>query len=191
MDLKLVAMQDSYSPTIEEIKKDPMDKESMLDLFIESLITLKTKVKLQFLEKENKEITQDDLKLAKINIQTLILIKSLKLFIKWYSEKANKDIIKFIDDFLMNKKEELYFSDLKVDFEANDINTMNNIIDALGVKFYQEVIYALNLYFNGQDQVFIITGDEKKTCYTMGYRNMNIMEIDNKHNGKLNINVMK
>lgn len=189
MDFKIVAMQDTYSPTLEEVKKDPMEQNSMLDLFIRSLITLKTNVKLKYLAKDNPEELEKDITLAKINVQTFVLIKSLKLFIKWYSEKADNSIITFIQEELLKRKEDLYFSDLKVDFEENDLETLMTIVDALGVKFYQEVILLIDTYFNTKDQVFTIEADEKNNKYTMGYRNMNIMEIDNKRKGKLNVNI--
>lgn len=189
MDFKIVAMQDTYSPTLEEVKKDPMEQNSMLDLFIRSLITLKTNVKLKYLAKDNPEKLEENITLAKINVQTFVLIKSLKLFIKWYSEKVDNSIITFIQEELLKRKEDLYFSDLKVDFEENDLETLMTIVDALGVKFYQEVILLIDTYFNTKDQVFTIEADEKNNKYTMGYRNMNIMEIDNKRKGKLNVNI--
>lgn len=189
MDFKIVAMQDTYSPTLEEVKKDPMEQNSMLDLFIRSLITLKTNVKLKYLAKDNPEKLEENITLAKINVQTFVLIKSLKLFIKWYSEKVDNSIITFIQEELLKRKEDLYFSDLKVDFDENDLETLMTIVDALGVKFYQEVILLIDTYFNTKDQVFTIEADEKNNKYTMGYRNMNIMEIDNKRKGKLNVNI--
>ena len=189
MDFKIVAMQDTYSPTLEEVKKDPMEQNSMLDLFIRSLITLKTNVKLKYLAKDNPEKLEENITLAKINVQTFVLIKSLKLFIKWYSEKVDNSIIIFIQEELLKRKEDLYFSDLKVDFDENDLETLMTIVDALGVKFYQEVILLIDTYFNTKDQVFTIEADEKNNKYTMGYRNMNIMEIDNKRKGKLNVNI--
>lgn len=189
MDFKIVAMQDTYSPTLEEVKKDPMEQNSMLDLFIRSLITLKTNVKLKYLAKDNPEKLEENITLAKINVQTFVLIKSLKLFIKWYSKKVDNSIITFIQEELLKRKEDLYFSDLKVDFEENDLETLMTIVDALGVKFYQEVILLIDTYFNTKDQVFTIEADEKNNKYTMGYRNMNIMEIDNKRKGKLNVNI--
>ena len=189
MDFKIVAMQDTYSPTLEEVKKDPIEQNSMLDLFIRSLITLKTNVKLKYLAKDNPEKLEENITLAKINVQTFVLIKSLKLFIKWYSEKVDNSIITFIQEELLKRKEDLYFSDLKVDFDENDLETLMTIVDALGVKFYQEVILLIDTYFNTKDQVFTIEADEKNNKYTMGYRNMNIMEIDNKRKGKLNVNI--
>ena len=150
---------------------------------------MKTNVKLKYLAKDNPEKLEENITLAKINVQTFVLIKSLKLFIKWYSEKVDNSIITFIQEELLKRKEDLYFSDLKVDFEENDLETLMTIVDALGVKFYQEVILLIDTYFNTKDQVFTIEADEKNNKYTMGYRNMNIMEIDNKRKGKLNVNI--
>ena len=141
MEFKLVPHQNTFTPSFEDIKKDPMEKESMLDLFI-----------------------------------------------KWYSENVNKDIIEFVQNKLFEEKDDLYFSELKVNFEEKDLNTIMSIIDALGVKFYQKVILFLDMYFNANHEIFIMEADEKNSCYKMSYRPMNIMEIENIRKGQLNIN---
>lgn len=188
MEFKLVPHQNTFTPSFEDIKKDPMEKESMLDLFIKSLITLKMTTKSKYIAMEKSNEESIDTSIPKINIQTFVLIKSLKLFIKWYSENVNKDIIEFVQNKLFEEKDDLYFSELKVNFEEKDLNTIMSIIDALGVKFYQKVILFLDMYFNANHEIFIMEADEKNSCYKMSYRPMNIMEIENIRKGQLNIN---
>lgn len=188
MEFKLVPHQNTFTPSFEDIKKDPMEKGSMLDLFIKSLITLKMTTKSKYIAMEKAKEEPIDSSIPKINIQTFVLIKSLKLFIKWYSENVNKDIIEFVQNKLFEEKDDLYFSELKVNFEEKDLNTIMSIIDALGVKFYQKVILFLDMYFNANHEIFIMEADEKNSCYKMSYRPMNIMEIENIRKGHLNIN---
>ena len=188
MEFKLVPHQNTFSPSFEDIKKDPLEKESMLDLFIKSLITLKMTTKSKYLAMEKQTDETVDKSIPKINIQTYVLIKSLKLFIKWYANTVNKSIIEFVQERLLREKDDLYFTELKVNFEEKDLNTIMTIIDALGVKFYQKVILFIDEYFNSNREVFIIEADTENNTYKMSYRAMNIMEIDNLKNGKMTIN---
>ena len=188
MEFKLVPHQNTFSPSFEDIKKDPLEKESMLDLFIKSLITLKMTTKSKYLAMEKQTDETVDKSIPKINIQTYVLIKSLKLFVKWYANTVNKSIIEFVQERLLREKDDLYFTELKVNFEEKDLNTIMTIIDALGVKFYQKVILFIDEYFNSNREVFIIEADTENNTYKMSYRAMNIMEIDNLKNGKITIN---
>lgn len=187
MEIKVISHQDSFSVSIDDIKKDTMDKDSMLDLFLKSLINLKLTTQIKYIEANN--LKKEEIDLKKINVQTFVMIKTLKLFIKWYADKVNKDIISFVQAWLIKEKDELYFSDLKVDLEKDDINTILTIIDSLGVKFYQKVIYYLDLYFNTNHKVMIIKTDESNSRYIISYREMNIIELDQFNSGRLNVNI--
>ena len=94
MEIKVISHQDSFSVSIDDIKKDSMDKESMLDLFLKSLINLKLTTQIKYIEANN--LKKEEIDLKKINVQTFVMIKTLKLFIKWYADKVDKDIISFV-----------------------------------------------------------------------------------------------
>ena len=143
---------------------------------------LKTEVNLNYVKKacaaEGIEFTNDMVKIGKYNLHAFVLTVSLKLFIKWYKEKYDNLIMDFVQANLLKKKDELFFDSFAVDFDNNDHTKAESIIDALCVKFYQEIILILQNYFLANHQVLEIGVSEDKKSYTFKFRNMNIMEVD-------------
>ena len=105
-----------------------------------------------------------------------------------FSSRRN-ELAKFVDSYLTKKRSELFFGEFNVQLESHDIYEINQIIDALTVKFYQEVIYAITTFFATQQKIIIIKPNGAMDGYLFKFRYMNILEKDKFKNGKLPVNV--
>lgn len=180
---KLVSEQNEFIAKFEDVRNYKINEDDdLINIFIQSAVKLKTEVNLNYVKKacaaEGIEFTNDMVKIGKYNLHAFVLTVSLKLFIKWYKEKYDNLIMDFVQANLLKKKDELFFDSFSVDFDNNDHAKAESIIDALCVKFYQEIILILQNYFLANHQVLEIGVSEDKKSYTFKFRNMNIMEVD-------------
>lgn len=180
---KLVSEQNEFIAKFEDVRNYKINEDDdLINIFIQSAVKLKTEVNLNYVKKacaaEGIEFTNDMVKIGKYNLHAFVLTVSLKLFIKWYKEKYDNLIMDFVQANLLKKKDELFFDSFSVDFDNNDHAKAESIIDALCVKFYQEIILILQNYFLSNRQVLEIGVSEDTKSYTFKFRNMNIMEVD-------------
>ena len=110
-------------------------------------------------------------------------IYELKDKVRLYAKYLGVDEDKIADefnDFLFEKTSKI---------SLNDVKKINDILDALCVKFYQTMIFAAHEFFNVNKQILIISPIEKG--YRFEFRPMNIIELENLQKGKMTINSQK
>ena len=190
--LQVVPDQNEICFTIKDVSEFKFDKEDLICLFIQSIINLKTEANYihEKARCENLGIEFDKTKVhvGKIEPHAFMLIVCLKLFKNWYTKTYDDQLAKFIDAYLTKKRNELFFGEFNVQLESQDIYEINQIIDALTVKFYQEVIYAVTTFFATQQKIIIIKANDEMNGYLFKFRYMNILEKDKFKKGKLPVN---
>lgn len=190
--LQVVPEQNEICFTIKDVSEFKFDKEDLICLFIQSIINLKTEA--NYLHEQarckNLDIEFDKTKVAigKVEPHAFMLMICLKLFKDWYTKTYDDQLTKFVEAYLTKKHDELFFSDFNVQLESRDIYEINQILDALTVKFYQEVIYAITTFFATKQKIIIIRPNGKMDGYLFKFRYMNILEKDKFKNGKLPVN---
>ena len=194
--LKVTPEQGEYEVTLQDVTKTDLHEEDMISTFMKIIIKIKTDINIARAKiscKETKEkFDKSKVAIGKYQIHAAVLTSALKLFIKWYDEKCQEGTFAFIDRELLKKKDELYFLNFSVNFSSlEECDKAEQIIDALCVKFYQTVIYLLNIHFSSNSKVFIIQASETKNAYKFTFRKMNLMELNDVRNGKIPINLVK
>jgi hypothetical protein len=173
---RIVSEQNSLLVTLDRIKEVKLEKESLTYLFLQNCLRLKLEVlKLSKKYKEGQQPT--------IEPHVLNMILSLKYFIDYYDEnwevetKFEKTLRGLVRAGLRAKKEDLFFDKFSITLHENEAYKANQIIDALGVKFYQMMIYYMTLFFTSKRQHLEIKPDTEKNCYVISYRHMNEKEL--------------
>ena len=169
-EIKIVPTNNEIEVGIEEIKQVKPDKDSPILMFIQSCVRLKRMV-----NKSHK---------TELEPHLAMILYSIKYFIDYYDveleieEEHNHKLKNFLRVAILSHQDEFFFTDFK-----NDINPEegNQIIDALGVKFYQTVLYYINYWFNAQKKMFTMEANVKKNTYVFKYRMMNVMELSSLH----------
>ena len=192
--LRVVPDQNEITFTVKDVSEFKFDKDDLICLFIQSIINLKTEANYIHAKQQLDPDTEIDVKkihvpVGKIEPHAFMLIVCLKLFKDWYTDTYDNGLAQFVDAKLTEKHDELFFNEFNVQLEAQDIVSINQILDALTVKFYQEVIYEMTTYFATLKKVLIIKASEAKNGYTFKFRYMNIIEKDNLTKGKMPVNV--
>lgn len=194
--LKVTPEQGEYEVTLQDVTKADLHDNDMISTFMKIIIKIKTDINIArakiSCKEANEKFDKSKVEIGKYQIHAAVLTSALKLFIKWYDETCQEGTLAFIDRELLKRKDELYFLNFAVDFSSlNDCDKAEEIIDALCVKFYQTVIYLLNLHFGSNSKVFIIQASEAKNAYKFSFRKMNLMELNDMRNGKVPINLVK
>lgn len=184
-----------HNINLEKIKSFKLESDDLISVFIQTIVKLKTDINYNYVKKaceaENIEFEKDMVKIGKYEIHAYTYTVALTQFIRFYREKYNSKIKDFVDANLLRKKDELFFFDFKVELGKNDFKSAEGIIDALCVKFYQELTLILNNFFSLEHKVLIITPVPEKNIYRFEVRNMTIEEIDLVRQGKSIINAKK
>lgn len=188
----LLADKDSIKVNFQDIKKFKPKDDDLISIFIKTIIKLKTDINYKYVKKaceaENLKFDMSMVKPGKYEVHAYTYTVALAIFINRYASSFNNELVNFVNANLLKKKDELFFFDFKVDLEKDDFKKAEGIIDALSVKFYQELTLILYNFFTLAHKVLIIDADEKNVAYIFKFRNMNIMEIDEARSGKSIIN---
>lgn len=193
--LKVMPEQNQIDIKVGDImSKFTFDKDSIICLFLNSVIDLKTEVNAaeeKFKCKvEGTEFKPSNVKQGIVEPHALVMMASCKMFIDWYTKNYDDSIYNHVEKYIFERRSELFFSGLKVDTEGQDYANLRVIIDALCVRFYQEVIMALTQAFAIKHQAFIMKANEAQNGYTFKFRNYNLMELNQlKEHGLIPINV--
>ena len=192
--IKLMPEQNHYTVTVKQIQADfTLDTNTAIGLFEAMACNLRADVNVEEEKFKCKvtgvEFDPKKVKPGMIEPHAFIMIESIRHFIDWYSENYNTDLAQHVNKRIMEKKSDLYFSGINVELEGQDYGKIREIIDALCVRFYQELLMAITEYFATRHQAIITTPSENKDGYTFKFRNYNIIELDLlKKNGMLPIN---
>ena len=190
--LQAVPDQNEICFTVKDVSEFKFDKTDLICLFIQTIINLKTEAnyihEIKRCENLGIEFDKTKVHVGKIEPHAFMLIVCLKLFKDWYTKTYDNELAKFVDSYLTKKRNELFFGEFNVQLESRDIYEINQIIDALTVKFYQEVIYAITTFFATQQKIIIIKPNGAMDGYLFKFRYMNILEKDKFKKGKLPVN---
>ena len=157
------------------------DGDDWITLFIRSVINLRYEINYKteklLCKKEKRRFDKKKVKPGMVEPHAFIMISSLKLFVEEYDKiHKNFNMYKHLEKHLLAKKSELYFSGLNVKFKLGDTDTMIQVVDALCVRFYQEVLYALTEYMCDNDKILDVGIDEAMNSYVFSVSNMSILE---------------
>ncbi len=192
-NFKVTTLKNFYEIRLKDVMKLKLEKGDPISIFIQSIIKMKTEVNYDFEEKRCKkagiEFDPKKVKLGKIQPSAFLFILAIKEFARRFSEGRSQDLYKYIETKLLERKDELFYFKLNVLVEENDYQKINDILDALCVKFYQTMIYAMHEFFNLNKQVLII--EPIKDGYRFEFRAANLLELQNIQNGKMNVNLKK
>lgn len=158
--------------TLKDVMDNKFDKDSGIDIFLQTLVNLKTRVNY----KKEKNV---EFKPAKVNKYTFMLISALKIFIdRFCVRQESYELKSIINSYLTKNKDEFFFTNFAVEYDTEEEYAQANaIIDALGVKFYQQLILNISVYLAKKNhQVFIVKADEKTNSYIFRYRLMSWKE---------------
>lgn len=182
--------------TLEELYKHLYFKDkSMFSLFVRSLVNLKTEVnrivEKERCEREGKTFRAKNVPIGQLNPQAFVLIGALKLFTERFTDTYNVDMWTYVNDRLLSKKDELVFTGLNVTFDSSDpdqVTQVNQILDALSVKFYEEAILAITYFFaNVCNKAYVVNTDP--SSYHFKFRDFNIMEREQVLKGNIPLNL--
>ena len=193
--LKVMPEQNQVDIKVSDIReKFTFDKDSIICLFMNSAINLKTEINAieeQFKCKVNgTEFNPSNIKYGILEPHAFVMMASCKMFIDWYTENYDDTVYKHVEQYIFERRSELFFSGLKVETEGQDYVKLRQIIDALCARFYQEIIMALTQGFAIKHQAFIMKANEAQDGYTFKFRNYNLMELDQfRQQGLIPINV--
>lgn len=192
-NFKVTALKNFYEITLNDVLQMKMEKDDPVSIFIQSIIKMKTDVNYHFEEKRCKEegieFDSKNVKIGRFQPSAFLMIGAIKIFAQRFSEGRSNDLYKYIEAKLLKNKDDLFYFKLNVLVEENDIKKINDILDALCVKFYQTMIFAAHEFFNVNKQILIISPIEKG--YRFEFRPMNIIELENLQKGKMTINSQK
>lgn len=162
-----------------DVVNTKLNSKNLIDLFILTVIKLKTDINYQYQKINQSKDKFNHVEIGKYDIHAYVLTMSLRLFIDKYASNESSDIVNYVNNNLLKKKDELYFTNFNVQLDTTDYEKAINILDALCVKFYQELILILTSYFaTTKQQVFIIQSSNETNMYRFSYRDMNIAEKD-------------
>lgn len=182
--------------TMEELYKHLYFKDkSMFSLFVRSLVNLKTEVnrivEKERCEREGKTFRAKNVPIGQLNPQAFVLIGALKLFTERFTDTYKVDMWTYVNDRLLSKKDELVFTGLNVTFDSSDpdqVTQVNQILDALSVKFYEEAILAITYFFaNVCNKAYVVNTDPG--AYHFKFRDFNIMEREQVLKGNIPLNL--
>ena len=194
-DIQILPDDNSVTITLKEVQQNfKYDKKNTICLFIMQVIGLKTDINAKELEfkckVEGTQYRNADVKPGTFEPHAYMMIASIKLFIDWYTKNYDSLVATHIEKRLWEKRDDLFFSGIKVTPEGGDFSKLREIIDSLCVKFYQELLLALTEAFALKHQAIIVSADVKENGYTFSFRNYNIMELDMlKKMGQLPVNM--
>lgn len=194
-DIKIVSENEDITITYDRVKDEfKFDRNSTICLFIMQAINLKTDINISEerfkCKAEGTEFDVKNIKQGTIEPHAFMMIASIKLFIDWYTSHYDDTIATHVEKRLYEKRDDLFFSGIKVDTEGQDFVKLREIIDALCVRFYQELILAITEGFAMKHQAFKVTADMERNGYNFAFRNYNIIELDMiKKMGQLPINI--
>ncbi len=194
--LNVMPEQNEITITAYDVRENyKFNKEDPVCLFIQSIINMKTEVNYHREEARCKELgiefDKNQVKPGMVEPHAFVMIASLDMFIDWYSKNYTNGLESHVLKRIFEKRDELFFTGLNDTLETKDSYEVIQILDALCVRFYQEIIYAINEYFAADHKIISITADTEKNGYRFKFRNMNIMELDTIKHGKMPINNME
>ena len=176
--------------TKNDVINTKLNSKNLIDLFILTIIKLKTDLNYQNQKINKLNDSFNHVEVGKYDIHAYVLTMSLRLFIDKYAVNESSSIVNYITNYLLKKKDSLYFTNFNVQLETQDYEKANNVLDALCVKYYQEIILALSTYFaTNNHEVFIINSAKETNSYKFSIRPMNIAEKNDLiNNGKIPVN---
>lgn len=173
----------NFQYNLNEVRKafDP-NADDWITLFIKSVILMKYDINYKAEKMRCKEEKQrfDRKKVPPgiVEPHAFVMISSLKMFIDEYDKTLKLPYLyKHVEKHLLDKKSELYFNGINVKFKPEEKPQLIQTVDALCVRFYQEVLYAITESLCDHNLSLNIGVDETANSYIFEVSDMSILEI--------------